>query len=596
MQSVLESIDRLKDSSPHRKAYSDGIDRSLTYGQLGQRLALMRTKVVEFGLAGKRIGLLACDSYSLGLAVLACSGTAVAAPLDRDLPSQVLKERADFLDLHALLYLGGTPDVASLGRPIHEFIPGRTESPWRHQGTGLLLTTSGSSGAAKKVHLDMSHVDSATKSIADVLELGPEDRCWGVLPLFHIHGLSSLFTTLYTGGTFLATGLPSREAVETSLKKLAPTWYTSSPALHFMLLESCGSSPEHSLKFVRSASGPAPLELIQRVERTLRVPFIEAYGMTEAGPQIASNGLAEEDRKAGSVGRPAGPEVSLVEGEIHIKGPNVAHQGWLATGDLGHFDQDGFLFVTGRKNELIDRGGLKIRPRDVERAAYAHPAVKSAAAFAISEEPWTQAVGLAVVLQGETSGLGEEDRAELETQIRSFMARRLPATHLPQSISFEESLPLTSSGKLKRRALRATTSLRDSRKRCGDWLATLWAEALGLEETSPDLHFFQQGGHSLSALSLLHKVECETGCRFGLSQLMQNPRLKEFSALVTAAQDSVALSQTQQEIWMACQTEEIAPLYSVSASLELKGSLDVEILQNALNLVLDSLPNVWVSC
>ena len=141
MQSVLESIDRLKDSSPHRKAYSDGIDRSLTYGQLGQRLALMRTKVVEFGLAGKRIGLLACDSYSLGLAVLACSGTAVAAPLDRDLPSQVLKERADFLDLHALLYLGGTPNVASLGRQIQEFIPGRTESPWRQQGTGLLITT-----------------------------------------------------------------------------------------------------------------------------------------------------------------------------------------------------------------------------------------------------------------------------------------------------------------------------------------------------------------------------------------------------------------------------------------------------------------------
>jgi amino acid adenylation domain-containing protein len=595
VKNLLTNIENRAKNDGHH-AYGDGRQRSLSYHELQLQLARYRTHLNDLGLSGKRVGVLMPDAYSLGLAVLACGGLCWAAPLDSSLPPGVLKTRAELLELDAVLVGQGQPCPVGIGVACHELSNGASASPWRDHDCGLLLTTSGSSGEVKPVGLRMSHLDAATTAIVDGLALGPEDRCWGIMPLFHIHGLSALLATLTSGGTFLATGLPSADVVEASLSTLRPTWYTCSPTLHSLILQSCGSALSHDLRFVRSASGPAPLELIRRVEQALKVPFIEAYGMTEAAPFISSNGLAQHERKAGSVGRPSGPQVKVVEGEIHIKGDNVASVGWLATGDLGHFDEDGFLFVTGRKSDIINRGGEKIRPREIEEAVLTHPAVSKAAAFAVADEVWGHTVGLALVPHGPTDVLDDQDRAELEAHLRGFLGRRLAPSHIPQGIVFLDQLPATPSGKLLRRALRPRNSESNVLPSVESLIAGLWAQVLGLENVRPEDNFFQQGGNSLTALSLLHRIEKETGCRIGLAQLLKNPSLESLTEVLRNYQFSIELSQAQQRIWIACQETQLASLYNVSASLELEGSLDLDVLNEAVNALFKSLPNLWVRC
>jgi acyl-CoA synthetase (AMP-forming)/AMP-acid ligase II len=270
--------------------------------------------------------------------------------------------------------------------------------------TALLLQTSGTTSRPKTVPLSHANLLSATRSIAQVLELGPHDRSLLIMPLFHIHGLSALLATLASGGSAVcAPGFYANRFYEW-LAQFRPTWYTAAPTMHQSILERAKLHAEvirqTSLRFVRSASAPMPPTLIAEVESTLGVPLIEAYGMTEASPQISSNPLPPRTRKPGSVGLPAGPEVAILDesgrrlpagqaGEVAIRGANVMTGyengpeenarafagGWLRTGDQGYLDEHGYLFITGRLKELINRGGEKISPREVEEVLVCHPAV-----------------------------------------------------------------------------------------------------------------------------------------------------------------------------------------------------------------------------
>ena len=592
---VLSKIDLWALEASERLAYFDGHQRAVSYQELAARLGRRRGELLERGLAGKRIGISLADPYDLGLAVLAVMGIATAAPLTADQPLSLLRREVKRLHLDAML----VPENSGLdlGVPLFSFTDAHDSAGWNDETPALLLSTSGSTGGAKAVELSHTNLLAATESIVRVLELEESDRAWGVMPLFHIHGLSALFATLSTGGSFLASGLPKAEQVSQILERLKPTWYTCSPALHQQILDSCSCRPQHALRFVRSASGPASPALITRVEQFFGVPFVEAYGMTEAGPQISSNGLDIHARKSGSVGRAAGTNIRIVDGEVQVKGPNVAHRDWLATGDLGYLDEDGFLFLTGRKKEVINRGGEKILPREVEAQAAVHPAVKEVAAFPVPDERWGESVGLAVVLHTPLDHLHDQDIRELERGLRDFLGRRLSPQSLPQTIEFLAELPSTPSGKLARRMLAERHPEHGGLDELGRALTALWRETLELSSIKASDHFFHLGGHSLKALSMLYRLERRWGCQVSLGELLGHPTLQQFVDLVQSRLNgSVRMSQEQRAIWIASQDQRLAPLYNVSATLRWRGELEPSILEEALDVLLASLPNVWVRC
>ena len=360
--------------------------------------------------------------------MLAVASGATCAPLNPAYHAGEFEAHLARLHCRALLVPAGSasPAVAvarARGIPVLELIPvpdgeaglftlrhGMADAPQPRDLTigvaepddvALVLQTSGTAARPKVVPLTHRNVCAAAQNIRAALELTPADRCLNVMPLFHIHGLSALFASLAAGASVVCTGTFAARRFFEWLEAFQPTWYTAAPTIHREILDNVSHHPgvvaHSSLRFIRSASAAMPRQLIADMERAFQVPFIEAYGMTEAAPQIASNRLSPRERKPGSVGRAAGPDVAIMDdagnlmppgrnGEIVIRGTNVMSayaddpeanrrafiQGWFRTGDLGHLDAEGFLFITGRLKEIINRGGEKISPREVDEVLLDH--------------------------------------------------------------------------------------------------------------------------------------------------------------------------------------------------------------------------------
>jgi oxalate---CoA ligase len=342
--------------------------------------------------------------------------------------------------------------------------------------TALVLHTSGTTSAPKLVPLTRANLRASIASITSVLQLTERDRCLGLMPLFHVHGLvASLLSSLAAGGSLSCCPPFQGTKVATWLRDADPTWLTAVPTMHSELLRALGGTRERSasLRFVRSSSAALAPRLMAELERALGVPAIEAYGMTEAAHQISSNPLPPGERKAGSVGLPAGPEIVVLdddgrevavgaEGEIAIRGPNVitsyagdasyaddaaasdraTPEGWLRTGDAGRFDGDGYLSITGRLKEIINRGGEKIAPREIEEVLGDHPAVEGAVVFACPHDRLGEEVAAAVVLR-DTTTIGE-------AELRTHVGTRLAAFKVPTRIVLVEELPKGPTGKHQR--------------------------------------------------------------------------------------------------------------------------------------------------
>ena len=274
----------------------------------------------------------------------------------------------------------------------------------------LILHTSGTTSKPKSVPLTHRNLVCAARFTAQSLELTPEDRCLVIVPLFHVHGLIGVVCSSLSAGGSVAC-MPGYYAAEFFkwIGDFQPTWFTAVPTMHQSILERArmvGGVPQpHRLRFIRSGTSPLAPAVMAEIERVFGVPLIEVYGMTEGTP-IASNPLPPRRRKAGSAGIPAGTEVAVMDeagrllpagssGEIVIRGENVM-SGYLdnaeanakafadllvCTGDVGHLDEEGYVFLTGRIKEIIDRGGEKISPREIEEILLTHPAVEQAAAF-----------------------------------------------------------------------------------------------------------------------------------------------------------------------------------------------------------------------
>ncbi|MEY4581189.1 MAG: hypothetical protein RL701_5892 [Pseudomonadota bacterium] len=336
----------------------------------------------------------------------------------------------------------------------------------------LVLHTSGTTSRPKIVPLSQRNVSASAYHIGRTLAFTHADRGLNIMPLFHIHGLiAGILAPLAAGSSVFCT--PGFNALKFFgwMAEAKPTWYSGVPTMHQAILLRASKSADvirdHPLRFVRSSSSSMPTQVIRELENVFRAPVIEAYSMTEAAHQMTSNPLPPGERIPGSVGQAAGPQVCILDdqgnqlapgatGEIAIRGPNVMSgyennpkanaeafsHGWFRTGDQGVMDAAGYVTITGRLKEIINRGGEKISPREVDEVLMDHPAVAQCVTFALPHDKLGEEVAALVVLR--------EGQSATEKQLREFASTRLAAFKVPAKIVFRDEIPKGATGKLQR--------------------------------------------------------------------------------------------------------------------------------------------------
>lgn len=460
----------------------------LSYAALQSSIDRAAGRLAALGAGeGDRIGLVAAGGPALITAFLAVAARGAAlAPLNPALGvGELAAELAD-LRTSRLLHDGSATAAAAAGEtgvPAsvismedgNLLVDGTAGHPLDVAGApsalALLLHTSGTTSKPKIVPIRQRNLVASTSAIAATYQLTGDDVTMCIMPLFHVHGLvATVLATLSTGGTVI---LPRfRPSVFWGeVAGHGATWYTAVPTIHQRLLDRAVSLPEpprHRLRFVRSCSAPLPPAVWRRYEEVVGVPLAEAYGMTEAAHQMASNPLPPGERRAGTVGRATGVEIAALDeswrpvrpgeaGEVAVRGPSVVDEyadnpaataasfrdGWFRTGDIGRLSGDGYLTLVGRLKELINRAGEKISPYEVEDVLLAHPAVAEAAAYPVPDEKYGEQVGAVVVLRDEAT----------PTELAAHCADRLAAFKRPVAVTILPAIPKGPTGKIQRRGL-----------------------------------------------------------------------------------------------------------------------------------------------
>jgi acyl-CoA synthetase (AMP-forming)/AMP-acid ligase II len=434
----------------------------------------------------------------------------------------------------------------------------------------LVLHTSGTTSRPKIVPLKQINICTSASNVSTTLRLTATDRCMNVMPLFHIHGLiGATLSTITAGASICCTPGFDQSRFFEWMQECQPTWYSAVPTMHQAVLANVASNQgiiaRCPLRFIRSSSASLPPQVMADLEDMFNAPVIESYGMTEASHQMTSNPLPPHQRKAGSVGIPAGPEVALMNevgnllaaeelGEIVIRGANVTPgyennpqananaftNGWFRTGDQGYKDGDGYFYITGRLKEIINRGGEKIAPREVDEALMAHPAVAQAITFAVPHATLGEDVATAVVLQANAS--------VKEKQLREFAFAHLADFKVPSQVIFVDEIPKGPTGKLQRIGLatKLTDALKPSfvkpRNTVEDTLARIWAEVLSVERIGVHDNFFALGGDSLLATQLNSRLGAAFDVELPLGAVFRNPTVAEQALVI----EEVLLSEIEE--------------------------------------------------
>lgn len=469
--------------------------QSLSYA--GLREQVNRTISQLNGLGAGRddaVAIVLPNGPEMASAFVAIAAGATTAPLNPAYTADEFKFYLTDLEARLLVVQAGDDSPAievarGLGIPVArlEFDPDGPAGVFRLTGeTGtatqsgaaaaadiaLVLHTSGTTARPKIVPLTHGNVCASARHIATSLELSSADHCLNVMPLFHIHGLiAAVLSSLQAGAQITCT--PGFNALKffAWLDAARPSWYTAVPTMHQAILGRAPRNPdsiaEACLRLIRSSSASLPPQVMAELESTFDAPVIESYGMTEAAHQMASNQLPPGTRKPGSVGVAAGPEIAIMDaqggllatgatGEVVIRGPNVTAgyqnnpaanataftNGWFRTGDQGVMDDEGFLRITGRLKEIINRGGEKISPREVDEVLMDHPAVAQAVTFAVPHPKLGEDVAAAIVLK--------DGAAASEGEIRAFAGERLMDGKVPRKIVLLDEIPKGATGKLQR--------------------------------------------------------------------------------------------------------------------------------------------------
>ena len=521
-----------------------------------------------------RVAIVLPNGPEMAIAFLAVASGATSAPLNPAYGANEFNFYLSDLNAKALIIQSGMDSPAravaqTRGIPIIELSPAFEAEAGTFTLTGnerssaadggfappddvvLVLHTSGTTSRPKIVPLTHTNLCTSAQNVRSALGLSHSDRCLNVMPLFHIHGLvAAILSTLASGASVVCTpGFDAPKFFEW-LEAFRPTWYTAVPTMHQAILERAASNRDDiascPLRFIRSCSASLPPRLMSELESVFNVPVLESYGMTEAAHQITSNPLPPRQRKSGSVGVPTGPAVAIVDeaddplptgetGEIAIRGANVMGgyennpeanesaftNSWFRTGDQGFLDSDGYLFITGRIKEIINRGGEKIAPREVDEVLLDHPAIAQAVTFAVPHATLGEDVAVAVVLQ--------ENASATEREIRELAFARLADYKVPSQVVIVDEIPKGPTGKLQRLGLaeklapKLEAEFVAPRNPAEEALARIWAEVLGVERVGVYDNFFASGGDSLRATQVVSRVRATFGVEFPLTTTFSEP-------------------------------------------------------------------------
>jgi len=436
--------------------------------------------------------------------------------------------------------------------------------------TALVLHTSGTTSRPKMVPLTQLNICSSGNNIACSLALGENDRCLNVMPLFHIHGLiGAVVASLTQGASVVCTPGFDVERFFQWVDEFQPTWYTAVPTMHQAVLARATASRDviarRPMRFIRSCSASLPKRVMQELESAFQTQIIEAYGMTEASHQIACNPLVPLPQKPGSVGIPAGADVAIMDeagcllpqgetGEVVIRGPSViagyknnpkANQsafanGWFRTGDQGRVDSDGYLHLTGRLKEIINRGGEKFSPIQVDEVLTQHPAIAQAVTFAVPHPTLGEDVAAAVVLK--------EAAAVTESEIREFAAARLAEFKVPKQILFVDAIPKGPTGKIQRIGLAGKLADKLAAKLQNNFVAAassveeqlsgMWRNLLQVDRVGSRDDFHALGGDSLFLAMMLIEVEQRFNVHIPVDDFLMCPTVETIARYIQEKESS----------------------------------------------------------
>ncbi len=532
------------------------------------------------------------DLATAFLSVAACAG---AAPLNPAYKAEELEFHLRSAKARAILVERGSPSPAigvarTLGLQVVEITPTAEAGVFSLKGepleargpaaepepedVALLLHTSGTTARPKLVPISHANLRAGTENFLRMTPLEPDDRSLSFMPLFHVGGLlTCYFVGLAAGGSVVC--LPGLDSSRFPrwLEEYSPTWFSAVPGMLQALLDRHGGdlsvlrSPR--LRLIRAISSPCAPELHLRAEAAFGAPVSESYGLTESTMSAACIQIAPRRWKPRSIGTARGStEAAIMDpggrllpagetGEIVLRGPSIIRgyednpdanraafvNGWFRTGDQGSMDAEGFLFLGGRLKELIDRGGEKISPLEVEEVLLAHPAVHRAAVFPIAHPTLGQEVAAAVVLRN--GGLEE-------AALRSFAAARLADFKVPRRILFLPEIPTGPTGKVQRLKLGEVLGLNAGRARFDEprspleiELSKIWSRILRVSRVGLGDDFFQLGGDSMSAAELIEAIRSATGVEFPRIRLMQNSTLAGQAAAIAQLQGAARVEESE---------------------------------------------------
>jgi acyl-CoA synthetase (AMP-forming)/AMP-acid ligase II/acyl carrier protein len=564
----------------------------LTYGRCLRHVEEMVQMLYGLGLGRQdRVALVLPNGAEMAVAFLVVTAGAACAPLNpaysaeefdfylkalrpkalmieqgMDSPARALAQARDIrvLELSCMLEAEAGLFKLTNGGRMHSLSHGFAAP----DDVALVLPTSGTTSRPKIVPLTHANICTAAHNLRTALALVESDRCLNMAPLFHTYGLvASTLTSMAAGASMVCLPGFATHQFFAWLAEFRPTWYQAVPAMHHAILVNAAGHDETivrcPLRFIRTGTAPLSPPVRAKLERVFNTCVVEVYGTVEASGPVTCNPPPSRQRKAGSVGTAIGPEVAIMDevgsllpageiGEVVVRGATVMQgydndptanrsvftHGWFRTGDRGFLDADGYLFITGRLKEIINRGGEKISPCEVEEVLMAHPAVAEVAAFAIPHAQLGEDVAVAIVLRENTSATDRD--------IREFAGTRLAGFKVPRQVVFVDEIPTGATGKVQRLGLaerlgllapgctqpQVKTDFAGPRTPIEAKLARIWAQVLGLERVGIRDDFFELGGDSLQAVSLFVQIEKIFGKELPLAVLLQAPTVEHLASIL----------------------------------------------------------------
>lgn len=567
----------------------------IRYGELQTSIDDLVRQLRDFGiLPGHRIGLILPNASATAAIILGLLDCCTLAPFNPGYQRREYEALFRRIGVDAIVTVGGEDhpgrdcararaipaiEISASEQRSEQFsvelpagpAPGKPAADDTGAAPALVLHTSGSTAEAKIVPLSQRNLLASITALIDSLQLSAADRCLNMMPMFHIGGLlDMLLAPLAVGASVVTPRANNGATFFRCLHEFSPSCYQGVPTMLRDIVNTLKSDPAlirdtQPLRLIRSVSSALPNRLLHEVETLLSTSVIEIYGMTESAGVICSNPLAADAQRQGSVGLPQRCEVRILgadgksletgaRGEVAVRGESIMRgyegdgavsefsDGFLRTGDEGYLDADGYLYLCGRIKDIINRGGEKISPLEIDRVAEAHPAVKAAAAFALPHSTLGEEVGLAII--------PDPGARYDESDLNAHLEANLSAHKLPRRIFYPKKLPRAAGGKLQRFRLARLSLEQIEQAPAGrampesalaHQLAGLWQAVLDVEKIGMDDNFFDLGGDSLSAAAISGELQ-RLYPLIELSGIYEYPTLRQLEQYLRERMDGTAVT------------------------------------------------------